>query len=90
MPDEALGSPSCSVAQRSQCARSMERECQGTVVLLAWSLSCPSVKPRGARYMLVECTVHARGVARRREQHACTLYGTIQCDLTLLKQALKI
>lgn len=54
MPDEALGSPSCSVAQRSQCARSMECECQGTVVLLAWSLSCPSVKPRGARYMRVE------------------------------------
>lgn len=54
MPDEALGSPSSSVAQRSQCARSMERECQGTVVLLAWSLSCPSVKPQGAQYMLVE------------------------------------
>ena len=54
MPDEALGSPSSSVAQRSQSARSMERERQGTVVLFTRSPWCPRVKPRGALYMLVE------------------------------------
>ncbi|CAM9450059.1 unnamed protein product [Rangifer tarandus platyrhynchus] len=83
MPDEALGSRSSSAAQRSRSVRSMERagqEDSGSARVVTVVSSCQATG----------CTMRACGVARRRQQRVCTLCGTVTCDLTLVKQVLKL
>lgn len=83
MPDEALGSRPSRAAQRSRSVRSMERARQEDSGSARVATVGPSCQAAG-------CTMRACGAARRRQLRVCTLRGTVTCDLTLVKQVLKL